>query len=255
MHTRAEIMTAAAAWVWFPRDGESVTTDLQLVRHPSRLGGGVHGSQVAVGVEAAVILDRAAEQVEAWGESELTIRFDAADRPDLESLLLSRGADHTDTVTVFARSIDEIDIEVPPGVTAEVVRTVDQLREVDAIDVAVWGQHPLDEQSLQTEFAETAQALADGTGVRVLARVGERPVSTGGSTIVGDFARLWGAGTREDARGQGAYRAVLAERLRASAELGATTALVKGRVSTSAPILARVGFRECGEERAYRLSL
>jgi hypothetical protein len=46
---------------------------------------------------------------------------------------------------------------------------------------------------------------------------------------------------------------VLAERLRASVELGAVTALVKGRVSTSAPILERAGFTHYGDERAYRL--
>ncbi|MEW1974492.1 MULTISPECIES: hypothetical protein [Microbacterium] len=57
------------------------------------------------------------------------------------------------------------------------------------------------------------------------------------------------------ARGRGAYRAVLAERLRASAELGATTAIVKGRIATSAPILTRVGFERFGDERAYRLTV
>ena len=54
---------------------------------------------------------------------------------------------------------------------------------------------------------------------------------------------------------RGAYRAVLAERLRLAAEAGASLALVKGRVATSAPILARAGFRRCGGERRYRLSL
>jgi hypothetical protein len=48
---------------------------------------------------------------------------------------------------------------------------------------------------------------------------------------------------------------VLAERLRVSAALGATTALVKGRTTTSAPILARAGFTYHGDERGYRLSV
>ncbi|UJP09015.1 hypothetical protein L2X99_11080 [Microbacterium sp. KUDC0406] len=48
---------------------------------------------------------------------------------------------------------------------------------------------------------------------------------------------------------------MLAERLRVGAELGATTALVKGRVSTSAPILARAGFSQYGDERSYVLTV
>ncbi|WP_344818194.1 hypothetical protein [Microbacterium soli] len=69
------------------------------------------------------------------------------------------------------------------------------------------------------------------------------------------FVRLWGAATLPGSRGRGAYRAVLAERLRIGAEPGATTALVKGRVSTSAPILARAGFTHYGDERSYALRI
>ncbi|KJQ53794.1 GNAT family N-acetyltransferase [Microbacterium sp. SA39] len=135
------------------------------------------------------------------------------------------------------------------------VRTLDQVREVDAINVPVWEQSPLDEGGLRAELAEITTGLEAGEGVRVLGRLDGRPVGTGGCTIVDGFVRLWGAATLPEARGRGAYRAVLAERLRAGVELGATTALVKGRVSTSAPILARVGFRHHGDERAYLLDL
>jgi hypothetical protein len=37
--------------------------------------------------------------------------------------------------------------------------------------------------------------------------------------------------------------------------MGATTALVKGRISTSAPILARAGFTHYGDERGYLLEV
>ncbi|WP_341956597.1 hypothetical protein [Microbacterium sp. LWH13-1.2] len=133
------------------------------------------------------------------------------------------------------------------------MRTIDQVREVDAINVPVWRQQPLDEEGLRTELDDVVSGLEAGTHVRVLARLDGRAVSTGGCTIVDGFARLWGAATLEEARGRGAYRAVLAERLRVSASLGATTALVKGRTATSAPILARAGFTHYGDERAYLL--
>jgi hypothetical protein len=68
-------------------------------------------------------------------------------------------------------------------------------------------------------------------------------------------ARLWGGGVVPEARGRGAYRAVLAERLRYACEQGATLALVKGRVETSGPVLRRAGFAAHGQERSYVLTL
>lgn len=255
MHSTDDILSASAAWVWFPRGSESEKTDLQLVRYPARFGGGVRASQVDSDADAAVVLDRALERTRAWGERELRFWTNASDRPDLEDELRRRGAEHVDTVAVFALPIGDAAVDAPPAATAEVVRTLDQVREVDAINVPVWEQQPLDEDGLRTEFEEVTASLAAGTHVRVLARLDGRAVSTGGCTIVDGFARLWGAATLPDARGRGAYRAVLAERLRASASLGATTALVKGRTATSAPILRRAGFTSYGDERCYRLTL
>lgn len=255
MHTTDDILRASAAWVWFPRDSEQEKTHLQLVRYPARFGGGVRGSQVESTADAATALDYAVDRTRAWGESQFTLWTNASDRPDLEDEIRRRGAEHIDTVTVFALTIDDIAIEAPTNTSAEIVRTLDQVREVDAINVPVWEQSPLDDHGLQVELEEVASTLASGEGVRVLGRLDGEAVSTGGCTIVDGFARLWGAATLERARGRGAYRAVLAERLRAGAELGATTAIVKGRTATSAPVLTRVGFASYGDERAYRLNV
>lgn len=255
MHTTDDILRASAAWVWFPRDSEHEMKELQLVRYPERFGGGVRGSQVDSDADAAAVLDHAVDRTRAWGEHELRFWTNASDRPDLEVELRSRGAEHIDTVAVFALQIDGASIDVPPEATAEVVRTLEQVREVDAINVPVWRQQPLDEEGLRVELAEITSTLDAGTHARVLARLDGQAVSTGGCTIVDGFARLWGAATLEHARGRGAYRAVLAERLRVSALLGAKTALVKGRTSTSAPILERAGFTFHGDERGYRLEV
>jgi hypothetical protein len=255
VHTIDDILRASAAWVWYPRDCEQEKTHLQLVRYPERFGGGVRGSQVDSAADAATVVEHAIDRTRAWGESQLTFWTNASDRPKLEDELRRRGADHVDTVTVFAAAINELEVDVPQDATAEIVRTLEQVREVDRINVPVWGQSPLNGQGLQVELDEVTSALASGEGVRVLGRLDGEAVSTGGCTIVDGFTRLWGAATLKRARGRGAYRAVLAERLRASAQLGATTALVKGRVATSAPILARVGFTDHGDERAYRLTV
>jgi GNAT superfamily N-acetyltransferase len=57
------------------------------------------------------------------------------------------------------------------------------------------------------------------------------------------------------ARGQGIYRAVLAERLSYASAHGATMALVKGKIDTSGPILRRAGFAAYGREVTYDVPL
>lgn len=255
IHTPDDVLRASAAWVWFPRDSEQANDHLQLVRYPPRFGGGVRASQVRSSGNAAAVLDHAIERTRSWGESQLTFWTNPSDSPDLEDELRRRGAEHIDTVAVLAGGIAELDVDVPANVTAEIVSTLAQVREVDAINVPVWEQAALDEGGLRVELEEVVSNLDSGAGVRVLGRLDGRAVSTGGCTIVDGFTRLWGAATLAEARGHGAYRAVLAERLRASAERGATTALVKGRIATSAPILRRVGFRHFGDERAYRVKV
>ena len=253
-HTVDEILAASAAWVWFPRDSEHVREHLLLVRDPERFGGGVRGSQMESSLSPAEVVDHALERTRAWGAQRFTFWTSSADRPDLEEELRRRGAEHIDTVAVFARPLDGATVDVPADVTVEVVRTLEQVRAVDTVNVPVWQQRPLDAEGLQAEFAEVTAALEAREGFRVLARIGDRAVSTGGCTIDDGFVRLWGASTLATDRGRGAYRAVLAERLRRSATWGAKTALVKGRISTSAPILARAGFTHYGDERAYRLN-
>jgi hypothetical protein len=255
VHGSEAILRAAAAWVWFPRDSEHVREEMLLVRDPARFGGGVRGSQVVSRLEPSAVVDQALARTRAWGERRFTFWTSPADEPDLEDELRRRGAEHIDTVAVFARPVDPVGVDVPDDVSVELVSTLEQVRDVDAVNVPVWQQQPLDEAGLRAEFAEVTAALAAREGFRVLARIDGRAVSTGGCTVEDGFVRLWGASTLQDHRGRGAYRAVLAERLRRSAAWGVSTALVKGRVSTSAPILARAGFTHYGDERAYRLTL
>lgn len=250
-----DIQRAAAAWVWCPRDSEQWRGQLQLVRYPSRFGGGVTASQAESGRDARAVVDEAVERTRHWGERRIRFWVSAADVPDLEAELQARGAVHDDTVSILARPLDGDTVAVPLDVTAEVVRAREQVIDMDSVNVPVWQQAPLDDVGIDVELAEITDALQKGEGARVIARIDGRPVSTGGFTVVQQFARLWGAATTPEARGRGAYRAVLAERMRRAAEMGATMALVKGRIATSAPILERAGFQRFGEERVYVLTL
>ena len=255
MHSETEILKASATWVWFPRDSESLGDHLQLVRYPARFGGGVRASVIDSSLDAAGVVEHAIGRTRGWGERKLVFWVGAADAPHVEDELRRRGAVHDDTVTVFARAIPGDPIPVPEGITAETVCTLAQVRDVDEVSVPVWAQQPLDEDGMVAQFDEVTADAESGTGFRALARIDGRAVSTGGCTLVDGFLRLWGAATLPGFRGRGAYRAVLAERLRIGRERGATTALVKGRVETSAPILARCGFAAYGEDRSYVLEV
>jgi GNAT superfamily N-acetyltransferase len=266
----ADVLRAAADWTWVPDGAEVVTGDVRVVRYPEWFSAGVLATQVDSARSPAELVDEVVERTRAWGSRRLGWWVTAGDRPVVEDELRRRGAVHEDTVAVLALPLDGApdhvapSLAVPDGVTAELVRTAAQLREVDAVNVPVWGQQPLTPERLDADLAELRRGLADGTGFRVLARLDGRAVATGGVTLadppagwpqLGRVARLWGAATLPDARGRGAYRAVLAARLARARSLGASVALVQGRTGTSAPVLTRAGFRKYGEERLYGLAV
>ena len=84
-----------------------------------------------------------------------------------------------------------------------------------------------------------------------------RPAASGGLTFYPDdrLVLLWGGSSTKAARGRGAYRANLLARLRRAHQLGYAHAVVKGRVTTSAAILTRVGFVDLGQERVVALDV
>ncbi|SKC71202.1 GNAT family N-acetyltransferase [Krasilnikoviella flava] len=257
------VLRAAAEWSWVPPDAECVVTDVTLTRWPAWAQGRVVLTGLASTRTPEDVLRDAVERSRAWGSDTLGVWVSASSIPDLTDTLLERGARLEDTVDVLARDLSDPrdQPEAPDGrlVVRQVV-DADGLRDADRVDTVVWDQQPLDDDRL----AEAARLLpaAGGREARVVAYLGEEPVATAGLTLapaplpeLGTVARLWGAGTLPDRRGRGAYRALLSERLRLAAAAGASLALVKGRVSTSARILRKAGFERYGEEHYYRLTL
>jgi hypothetical protein len=138
-------------------------------------------------------------------------------------------------------------------VTVELVSDERTFRAASMVTVRGWGRREPTGTALAREFTETIRDLASWSSFRVVGLIGQQPASSGGCTLFGEAAKLWGAVTLRQYRRRGTYRAVLAERLRLAREHGATLAVVKGRVATSGPILLRAGFADYGEERCYWL--
>ncbi|MEV6849754.1 GNAT family N-acetyltransferase [Actinoplanes sp. NPDC051411] len=128
-------------------------------------------------------------------------------------------------------------------------------RDANTVGVTVFGGDRADDDVLAQRAAANRDTLAAGTGGVVVAYFGGAPVALAGIRLAGGVARLWGGAVLEAYRGRGVYRALVAGRLSYAAERGATMALTRGRVTTSSPILRRVGFVSYGRERTYRLPL
>jgi hypothetical protein len=257
--TADTVTAAAAAWAWVPHDADQVLTDsYQLVRYPE------HYLTHPVSVlwsrserPVGELIDEIGEQTRAWGHGEVYWDVSAATRPaGTEAELLRRGATLAETEQVLAYDMTAglPELDEPPGVRWEIVRDEAGMRAGWLVNTEVWGDGAEPTAAdIERGLAEATGELADWSAFRVVAYVAGEPASFGGCTLVDGVARLWSAGTRAALRGHGAYRVVLARRMAVAREHGATLALVKGRVETSAPILRRAGFGSYGEERCYRV--
>jgi len=261
--TADAIRAAADAWVWVPPDAEQiVTSEYQLIAYPAHYQ---HPTKVAwskLTRPSAEVIDEVLAQVRAWRRDRLYwwIRADT-EPPTLEAALLERGATLAETVEVLAFDLADglPDVGLPALAAtavpqAELVRDERTLRASHLVSEDVWDEHrEWTQASFAADLASVREALACWSDFQVIVFVDGEPAATGGCGIVGDVARLWGAGTLPAFRGRGAYRQLLFTRISTAREHGATLALVKGRVATSGPILRRAGFTPYGEERSYCL--
>ncbi len=169
---------------------------------------------------------------------------------------MARGGRRDETLDVLARTLDgAVDLEVPTDVELRWDTDVTTFGDVMRIGWQVFGGDEVDDETVASEFAGEAGKVERGDGGSLVAYVEGRAVGTAGLSMADSDARLWGGAVLPEARRRGVYRALLQERFRYATEHGATLALVKARVDSSAPILARAGFEKVGQERSYLLDL
>jgi 8-oxo-dGTP pyrophosphatase MutT (NUDIX family)/ribosomal protein S18 acetylase RimI-like enzyme len=250
-----EVLAAAAAWTWTPYDATVVETDhvTLAVRHGTATVNRAEGADAAKLVVAVLRLAGANE-----ADAVLWPVRPGTGPADLGTALQRVGAEihAVADISSFDLSGPLPSLDVPPDVAVELVNDLEQLEQAYPVAAAAFDEPPASAQFRATEAAQLAEQVALGEArqeFRFLARIGGEVVGSGGVTVDGPAARLWGAGVHPDARGRGAYRAVLAARLRIAAQLGARFALVKARSGTSAPILRRAGFVAHGQEITYKL--
>lgn len=257
--TRDRVLEAAGAWVWVPEDArEAVTEEYHLVAYPEWYSVPAQVARCRSERAPDAVFDEVVSQFRDWGVRRFGWWVSESSRPrDLEDHLVERGATLSETVSVlgFELAGGVPDLGTWPGVSVQAVRDERTLRAAHAVVREVWGGELPGEDEMSRQLTQAGRPLEERNEFRVVAFVGDEPAAAGGCTRVDGVARLWSAATRGPLRGRGAYRAVLAERLRIARALGSELALVKGRVSTSGPILRRAGFGEYGEERFYTVTV
>jgi hypothetical protein len=109
-------------------------------------------------------------------------------------------------------------------------------------------KRPLTESDLRDQLHECTRENARVHRFVAYDEATGEPISSGGMTLFPDlrFAFLWAGCTVPEARGRGAYRAILAARSRRAASRGMTHAGLYAMVDTSAPIVERLGFQRYG---------
>jgi GNAT superfamily N-acetyltransferase len=258
--TPQRVLDAAAAMEWVPGGAiELRTDDYRLIRYPDVVLDPTFRAAQVTWSRTERPLEEIIEEIGAyarvWGVPGVAWWVSAAtEPPDTEQTLRARDAELIDAAQVLARELGDLPrLDVPDDVVVELVSDERTFRACSAVTVQGWGRTEPGEAELTRQLRETLANLERWSSFRVVALVDQIPVSTGGCTLAGEVAQLWGAVTLPASRGRGSYRAVLGERLRLAREHGATLALVKGRVLTSGPILLRAGFADYGEERCYWL--
>ena len=259
--TPRHVLDAAVAMEWSP-DGavEVLTDDYRLIRYPDwALDPPFPAAQVTRSRSertVAEVISEVTARVREWNRPGVAWWVSSATLPpDTEAALRTAGGKQIDAVQILARELkgDEADLPGPGDVSVELVADERTFRAASMVTVRGWGRKEPTGAALAREYAEVVTDLAAWSSFRVLASVRGEPAAVGGCTLRGEVAHLWGGVTVREYRRRGAYRAVLAERLRLARAHGATLALVKGRAETSGPILLRSGFLAYSEERCYWL--
>lgn len=250
------MLAESRSWVWVPADAvEEETPSYRLVHYPDRSS--VQWSRTDGPVDTLVDEVRAAAA--AQGRDVLRWWVDETTEPTgTAEVLLRRGFSLVEELEVLGRVIAPDDLpglDVPADVQIVPVLDEQRLDEAAEIDAEVFDWAPITPAQAAHELAEIDRGLRteQWSLLRMLALLGGRPVGTAGTTLAGDVARLWGGSVLAPDRGRGVYRALLDARLRWAAGEGATLALVKGRLATSAPVLRRAGFVSYGQTRCYEL--
>jgi GNAT superfamily N-acetyltransferase len=164
----------------------------------------------------------------------------SATPPDLVEQLRRRGMADNDDPDVIGMVLRD---EPPPvaGIEGRPIRDFEEFREANAVAFAAFESIPPSDEA--RERARYEEQVATGLQRTFVAVLDGRIVGAGTSTYLDGAVALNGGSVLPEARGRGAYRALVRARWDDAAARD-TPALVTQAGRMSAPILVRLGFEE-----------
>ena len=207
-------------------------------------GGWVEYHDLA-GLEGEDLDELIACQIGVFGERGLAFewKYHGHDLPaDLPDRLRAAGFVAEDRETVVVAPVARIMLEspAPDGIVIREVAGPDDYKRIADLEAAVWGS----DGSAGWIDSLAAEKSADPDGVAVfVALAGDVAASAGWIRFPSrtEFGTLWGGATRNEWRGLGIYRALVARRAKLAAERGRRLLEVDAS-DDSRPILVRLGF-------------
>lgn len=250
--TDAQVLHEALA---APRDAHVDYPDIRVISRPgwsqritpSFAKGGFNSVDLAVldSADADAVIDATIAEYDALG-----IRFRWTVGPDSRPLDLGerlerRGLRRHD-IAVMAADLSDIPIHLTPDVTVEPL-TLDNLTTYCDTVAAGWDADPAPLHAYERARLRTG----DTRHPAYLARIAGTPAAAANAALLPQSAYLMGAVVLPPFRGRGVYRALIAARLRDVAAAGLRLVTTQAMRTTSAPILARLGFVTVAETASY----
>ena len=246
----ARVRAGAARWVYVPVDAIDVETDDYRLTHYTDYTS-VQWSRTArpLGEVLAEALDLARAQ----GRPILRWWVDQRTSPvDTEAQLAGLGMRLVERLEVLALAVDT-EVPVPEDVTVVPVTDRAGVELAARIQAEVFDLSPMSRAQVDDLTRSVTLPEAERLIRCYVAYVDGEPAAAAGSTVDGDALRFWDGSVQPAYRGRGAYRALVAARLRDARTTTADFALVKAVDDTSAPILKRLGFQPYGEQRCWSI--
>ncbi|MHB9144864.1 MAG: GNAT family N-acetyltransferase [Symbiobacteriia bacterium] len=177
----------------------------------------------------------------------------SSDPPSLEQRLLARGLVREDTYEGVALVLPGGRTAAParpalrqnPNVVVEVVRSEATVRELVAVNAAVWGYSAADQERMVHDRLEYLRFPGCRSGY-LLGRIDGMAVGTASYRYSGSGEALYltGASTLLEFRGRGVFTELVRWRVADAAARGCRLVTCLARVGTSAPILMKLGFQQ-----------
>ena len=257
-----EVAAAFSQWRWISPDAVVTRTPgWTLVRNPDHFAERLEVVEIDPAGDPQTVVQEVLTAAAATGLPWVNVWLRMDTPEQYADLLAAAGGTAEETLDLLALELTAAAPDLQPSAGSELrwVRDLVTTRDAEDVQVSVFGGSLRDDEDLAEAAEDHAAALRAGEGGSLVAYLDGRPVGTGAVTYAagptGPVARLWGGAVLPEARRRGVYTDLLLARLRDAADRGATLALVRGRVDTSAPILRRAGFTVVGRERSVRVPL